>query len=200
MKNILGTAALVVAVVAIILAGTAVYLNREVGPTGPQGNQGIPGAQGIPGINGTQGPKGNNGSQGPRGPSGSQGPKGDSAPINEPPKISLISVNNTYYVPPCHNYHKHTYNITVFVDDPENDNMQVTFYYSYNTGGPWNDVSTFFGHDGNYSATTDLMYTVPAPATDIITCCHKPIYWLVEAWDGSDITTATYNCTITPLD
>jgi len=66
-----------------IYAGN-IYTNGQlvsaVGPTGPQGPQGVTGPQGPQGVTGPQGPQGvtgNTGAQGPQGVTGPQGPQGN---------------------------------------------------------------------------------------------------------------------------
>jgi hypothetical protein len=95
LHNKLGTAGLVVAIVALIAAlGGAAYAasdnhlsggeKKEVkkiakkyagkpGPTGPTGPQGPAGANGKNGVNGATGPTGPEGEQGPTGPAGPEG-------------------------------------------------------------------------------------------------------------------------------
>jgi Chaperone of endosialidase/Collagen triple helix repeat (20 copies) len=52
------------------------FLGNQIGPTGPQGPQGITGPQGPQGVTGPQGPQGVTGPQGPTGPRGATGPQG----------------------------------------------------------------------------------------------------------------------------
>ncbi len=178
MDKILSTAAIIVAIVAIMISCVAVGLNREegpkgdtglTGPTGPKGATGAIGATGEPGINGLD------------------------APINQPPTIKLVNMGGNYagIVPIICNYCKYTYTITVAVDDPEDETMRTTFYYCEGTSsGPWHEVAVFFGKDGQYTATHTFQYSSPQGI--------KKIYWLVEAWDGSDITTEIFPQEISP--
>jgi hypothetical protein len=52
----------------------------QLGPTGPQGPQGVTGPQGPQGVTGPQGPQGVTGPQGPQGVTGPQGPLGPQGP------------------------------------------------------------------------------------------------------------------------
>lgn len=171
MKNKLGILGVIIAVVAIILAGIAVDLNRVPGPEGKQGIQGIRGNMGIQGI---------------------KGENGCDAPINGPPTINLLDTSGTYVgiIPLYINYCKYTYGIQVFVNDPENETMRVTFYYGDKSNGPWNEVAIFYGGDGIYSASKVFIYSSYQG--------KKTIYWLVEALDGSDIATQIYPYMISP--
>lgn len=168
MNNKLGILGVIIAIIALILAGVAVDLNRIPGPEGKQGIQGNVGSQGIKGENGID------------------------ALINELPTINLLDTSGTYVgiIPLYINYCKYTYGIHVFVNDPENETMKVTFYYGDYSGGPWNEVAVFYGGDGIYSASKVFIYSSYQG--------KKTIYWLVEAWDGSDISIEKFPYTIIP--
>jgi len=174
MNNNLGTIAIIIAIVALIFSGVAVALNREAGPQGEKGPVGLTGPQGI------------------KGDTGAQGSPGNSAPSNLIPTIKLVYMDGDYtgIFPIVCNYCKYTYGITIQVDDPEDETMKETFYYSDKSTGPWNEVSVFYGKDGTYSATQEFKYDFPQGT--------KKIYWLVEAWDGSDIVTEIFPQTISP--
>ena len=177
MNNNLGTIAIILAIVALLLSGVAVAFNREAGPEGEKG---------AVGLTGSQGPKGDTGAQGP------PGQNGNSASVNLLPTIKLVYMDGNYIgiMPRIYNYCKYTYGITVQVDDPEDETIRVAFYYSDGSAGPWNAVSVFYGKDGKYSASQDFQYTAPQGI--------KKIFWLVEAWDGSDIATEVFPQTISP--
>lgn len=174
MSKIISYIAIIVSVLSLMVAGLAVGLNRE---PGPEGKQGLIGPQGTQGI---------------KGDTGSQGPTGANAPVNNLPTINLLNTNGNYIgiIPRILNYCKYVYGITVSVKDLDKDTLKISFYYSDSTTGPWNDVSVFYGTNGSYYTSQEFTYTIPQGS--------KRIYWLVEAWDGSDITTSIYPYTITP--
>lgn len=177
MSKILSTAAIIVAIVAIMISCVAVGLNREPGPKGSIGQTG---------------PIGLTGATGPTGPQGPPGKDGMNAPINELPTIKLSNMGGNYVavLPRICNYCKYTYTLTVAIDDPEDETMKVTFSYADSVLGPWKEVSVFYGKDGTYTATTEFQYETPQGI--------KKIFWLVEAWDGADIAIATFPQEISP--
>ena len=175
MKGILSILAVILAAVALVVAGTTfVVTDKE----GPKGEQGLPGECGE---------------SGPEGPIGPQGPPGLDAPINNKPSIRLITQSGSYvgYFPKVINKHKFTYDIHVYVDDLDDDTIRVTFYYSEDstTTKSWTLKDVFFGKSGEYKATAVFEMDTFAPA-------KKTLYWLVEAWDGSAITTETFSYTV----
>lgn len=147
---------------------------------GKDGKEGVKGIQGIKGDTGIQGPKGD------------KGDRGVNASINKLPEISLATMTGDYVgiIPTYWNYCKYTYGISVLIDEPEDEIMKITFYYSDTSAGPWNEVSVFSGKDGKYSTTTSFTYSSYQG--------KKTIHWLVEAWDGSDISIGEYSYAITP--
>jgi len=177
MSKILETAAIIVAIVAIMISCVAVGLNREPGPKGSIGQIG---------------PIGPTGATGATGPQGLPGKDGINAPVNKLPIIKLNNMGGNYVaiLPRICNYCKYEYTISVVIDDPEDETMKVTFNYANSISGPWNEVSVFYGKDGTYSATTEFQYETPQGV--------KKIYWLVEAWDGSDISTEIFPQEISP--
>ena len=144
---------------------------------------------------GDKGAKGDTGATGPTGligPIGPTGLKGNDAPINVAPTTTLSTMDGEFIwiFPSYLHYCQYTYGISVVVDDPEDQTMRVTFYCTENLSKPWNEVSVFFGKDGTYSTSESFTYS--------ITQGNKKLYWLVEAWDGSDIKTETFSYTISP--
>ena len=194
------------AIIAIILSLVAIaYGNVNVGPRGLTGQQGIqgekgdtglpglPGQQGLrglPGINGSQGPRGATGSSGigsvgATGPQGLQGLPGKDAPVNNPPNITLINLSG-HCKHSCK--YEYTFNITVFINDIDNDTVHTTISYKEsNASGPWTLLSESILL-GNCSSSITFTYG----------SSHSPktLYWLVESWDGSDISIQTYQYTI----
>jgi len=177
MEEKIGIISVVIAVIAIILAGVAVGLNREPGPKGEDGYTPIKGVDyfnGKDGINGTD------------------GRDGTDVPINQPPSISLVYLTGDYagIIPVIFNYCKYTYGITFKIDDPEDETTRATVYFSENSTGIWIEIGSFFGIDGKFSILKNFKYCVPQG--------KKTIYWLIEAWDGSDVATKVYSYTISP--
>lgn len=143
---------------------------------GEQGPQGIPGIQGPRGYTGPTGQQGLKGDTGQTGTTGAQGPRGASgrdAPVNHPPIITLV--NNTGW----HNCY--TYSLTINITDQDNDDLKIIFHYSLDNT-TWHQHTTRF-NTGEHNVEKRLS--------------QNTIYWLVEAWDGTDITTQTYTYTIT---
>jgi hypothetical protein len=165
------------------------------GATGSTGPKGDKGDIGPPGINGTSGngtgigPKGDNGDKGDkgdtgiRGPPGNNGLPGEDAPVNSPPVIELIGLSG--YHKKCDGY---LFNITVHVSDADDISVHTTISYAeacdphlgYST---WVKVSEFVGNNVDGFGCVSLK-------------CSKTVYWLVESWDGSDITNQAYQYTI----
>ena len=92
-RSQIGTAGLVVAIVALIAAlaggalaaagnstGASMKHNRTKAKRGPTGPRGPQGPQGLQGERGPAGANGNNGAPGPQGPVGAQGPTGATGP------------------------------------------------------------------------------------------------------------------------
>ena len=120
------------------------------------------------------------------------GKDGKDAPINEPPNISLVYMTGEYtgILPVFWNHCKYTYGITFKIDDPEDETVRATVYFSENSTGIWNEIGSFFGVDGKHRMLQEFKYCVPQG--------KKTIYWLIEAWDGSDLATEVFSYTISP--
>jgi hypothetical protein len=148
-----------------------------MGPIGPQGLKGDKGDKGDTGATGATGPKGDNGQQGP------PGQNGKDAPINQPPTIELKYLSGTHKK--CDGY---TFNITIHITDADDSSVHTTISYAescdphlgYST---WIKVSEFVGNNVNGIGSVSLK-----SATSV--------FWLVESWDGSDITDQVYEYTI----
>jgi len=178
-------AIIVVAIAALLLdAGVLYYWQQTDAFVGPQGQRGIQGEQGIqglqgrpgdPGIKGETGSKGRQGETGPQGPAGVDGEDGQDAPINVPPTITLINVTG------YHKYYGYKHNLSVLVEDVDDSDLKITFYYAF-FNGSWIQHSIVYGGDGNYTVS---QYSG-----------HKTMYWLVEVWDGSDISFEQYEYTV----
>jgi hypothetical protein len=147
-------------------------LQGPQGPPGVQGPQGKQGLQGPPGKDGKNGANGKNGVNGATGPQGPPGKNGKDAPVNIPPTITLINLTGK------HNCY--TYTITIDITDPDDTNIQTTFYYSLDNQS-WIQCGAQFG-TGEHTIKETIN--------------QKTIYWIVQAWDGSDLTTQTYTYTI----
>ena len=164
---------LILSVIAVILA---VVIS---GPMGPQGLQGEPG---MAGVNGTDGTTGAQGPQGIQGIQGLQGPPGESE-VNTPPVINITGHHEYYYGNDTEGYH-YVFNITVTTTDIDNDTVQTIIYHRRTPYASWETIQLFFNK--NVSNTASYTYTLPAPA-------NQPVYWMILAWDGRDITTLHSN-------
>lgn len=189
--------AIAIAVIAILLAVSALGLllkndhyglvKGTDGPQGIQGIQGKTGERGLRGIQGEQGPKGDRGLSGLSGSDGSNGRNGKDCIPNKAPVIENISLNGTWWYVPCTRYY-YQFNLTVSIDDPENDNLHIYTYYRFNESFEWEKIQEYIGSDGIYNITkTICRFFEPV---------NQTIYLLVEVWDGSDISLADYTYTI----
>lgn len=174
MKNDKLSPIICVICVMIMLIGftTLGYLASTDYFKGEQGPQGIPGPQGPRGYTGPTGPQGPKGDTGATGAQGPRGASGKDAPTNHPPIITLI--NNTGW----HNCY--TYSLTINITDQDNDNLKITIYYSLDNI-TWQHHTNRF-NTGEHNVEKRLS--------------QNTIYWMIEAWDGTDITTQTYTYTI----
>jgi hypothetical protein len=173
----------VIATLLLLEAGGLMYLSKSgyfngaQGPQGFKGIQGERGLQGSPGIQGVKGDKGSKGDPGPRGATGetgSQGPPGKDAPVNHPPEIDLSNMSVVHH---CHHY---TYSIIVNVTDLDDDTLHINFYYRNDTNGSWILTYEIAGDGGVYNTSKDV-------------CDPDSFYWMVEAWDGSDLSMRIYS-------
>jgi hypothetical protein len=180
MENKLGVLAVVIAIIALILGGAAVALNKE---PGPKGAIGAVGPQGIQGLTGPTGPQGNTGAMGPMGPAGPQGPAGADAPANRYPVVTSLALNGT------HTNNDWKFWLRFTVSDSDHDNMDTNVYYRTNNSASWTLLKNFKGNGSAYNVTKCFH--------DHVNINHT-IYWLVQVWDGSDITYKRYTYTITP--
>jgi hypothetical protein len=182
----------------------------QVGPMGPTGSKGDMGDMPSHEWNDTdirfelpdgtwsewidlKGDTGEKGSKGDTGATGPVGPKGEDCPINEIADIDILNNSGIYWSqwfgwPHYKNKYYYQFDLLVDVDDPEDDNMHITFYYRENECDLWDEVVEYIGVDGNYIATVTWNKWEPA--------VNQTIYWLVETWDGSDLGFNYYNCTI----
>lgn len=170
---------LIALLISALAIGTALSKEAEKGDKGDKGDTGATGAKGNPGDMGLQGLRGNEGPSGPMGLPGLPGPKGDTgsrgptgrdAPVNQ---IPIVTLNNLSY---CYNAKPpYAYKINITVDDPENDNMHIKFYWSLCNNSKWTLKDEFIGKDGIYISTITFQNQ------------YEIVYFLVEAWDGSDI-------------
>jgi len=170
--------AVIVAIVAILIAGYSIAIEHE-GPGGPEGPsgmigeigpQGPVGEQGPPGINGTDG---TDGSRGPRGYTGPKGDPGEDCVPNEPPTIDLNSIGGSVI-----SYHSRVFWFNISLNDTDDTNLSIDVYHRFYTGAsPWNGPTHYSCKPGD-----DLYVTKGFTGTT-----HKHIYWLVEVWDGSDL-------------
>jgi len=193
--NILATMALIISIIAILVAG---YQAGIPGPRGPMGLQGIEGPQGDIGPEGPQGPQGEpgingaDGKEGPRGPSGSRGPRGydgqDCVP-NLASTVILNDLNGTYKYRPCV-WHDFTFTINITVEDTEDENLHITFYWRKDINDTWTEHQEYIGNGGVYNSEKMFTYFKDNDP--------KTLYWLVETWDGSDIGLEYYDYTIIP--
>ena len=144
-------------------------------------------------FKGEQGDKGDKGDKGDSivGPQGPPGPAPTPLPPNNEPIIELITQSGSYVTifPSIINSCKYTYNIVVGVEDVDEDDLKVQFYWADSVGGPWTLHETYFNGNGEYGTSIIFKYT-SAPTLS------KTLFWLVEAWDGQDITTEIYSYTI----
>jgi len=193
-RNGISWLALVIAIVALLIAGFLNPVGEQglKGPEGLQGNDGIQGPIGPEGPSGEDGVNGTNGTTGVRGPIGPQGPKGDegppgqSQPPNELPIVEINDLNGTYREG-SHCCYYYNFWINVSVDDPEDDNMHIKFYWRKDPEHRWYLQDEFIGGDGNYSSEYEYWKYYK---------CNQTLYWLVETWDGSDIGLNEFEYTI----
>jgi len=174
MDNKLILVTLFIAVIALILGGASFAL-REKGPIGATGAIGPIGPQGIKGDKGVTGDKGTIGPQGP------QGPPGTPAPVNTYPSIHMNvlggkHVANDYY-----------FWLNATIKDVELDNMHMKFYYKTSLSNSWSLLKEYIGIGSTFNITKSIHDTANSNHT---------LYWLVEAWDGSDISLKNYMYTI----
>jgi len=178
------------------------------GATGPAGPQGEKGDTGDTGPQGPTGSKGATGATGPQGATGATGPSpevewdgtmirfqlpdgnwtdwidiqgeqgepGEDCPANVVATVTEVSNASTYWYG-LFKWH-FQFDLTVDVDDPEDDSMHITFYYRTDEIDPWTQVTEYIDGDDEYSATA-TWYIYPL--------AEQTCYWLVETWDGSDI-------------
>lgn len=155
----------------------------DVGDQGIQGIQGVKGEQGIQGLQGDKGDKGDTGDRGPPGVSGF-GRNGKDCIPNKKPVITLIDINGSR-ISKCTMF---TFWLNVSVNDPDNDDLQIDFYFSEESNSSWIHHKTFFGTDGYYNDSIVFEYPYLVD--------HKTIFFQVVVWDGSDIGLSYYNYVI----
>ena len=151
------------------------------GERGPQGLQGIQGPKGNTGATGPQGPKGDTGD---KGATGSTGPSGRNAPINKPPQIEIMNLSGYTLSTKCHT--EYTYNITVQIHDSDDTTIHTTISYREDNTSLWTQKQEYIGHG---VCSTTYSFSDYSPENHIV-------YWLVESWDGTDITSEEYNYTL----
>ena len=181
----------IIVLIALLLSTISLGVNfakepekGEIGPIGPSGKDGKNGINGLNGINGINGTKGDTGSSGSKGETGSQGPRGKDCPANQKPIITLKDFNGTR-ISKCTEF---TFYINVTITDPDDDNLQIDFYFSEENNTGWIHHKTFFGTDNIYGTIIQFHYPY------II--LYKTLYVQVIAWDGSDLSLRTYDYTI----
>jgi hypothetical protein len=175
MENKVAVIAVLFAIIALILGGVAVAMNRTPGPIGKNGTNG------TNGITGPIGPQGIKGDKGATGATGPQGPAGTSAPVNTNPSIKLNSIGGKHIL------HDYNFWLNVSFKDIDNDNMHMNIYYRTNLSNSWTMFKEYIGIGSTHNVTKCIHDHVDANHT---------IYWLTEAWDGSDITLNNYISTI----
>jgi len=189
----LGILAMIVAVIALILAGASVAI-EEAGPKGDIGLTGEVGPQGEQGPQGEPGPQGENGSQGPKGDTGCTGPKGNPGEDGidlEPNEAPIITVNDSNsYTEGCGIWDDYHFCINITTNDTENDNRKITLYYRHNNTSLWEYLDVWpmkFNSDYvTYDKEVDGNYH----------CGYKTIYWLVEVMDGENLVYLQHNTTL----
>lgn len=184
MSKILVGIAIIIAIIALLLSGWAALTPGIQGLKGDKGNTGLDGTIGLTGPQGPQGEQGIQGLIGPMGPKGANGatgPKGDDGQDCIPNQLPVVTLMDLNY---SEDGWKHIFIINITVNDPEDDNMHINFYYRLNESNEWKLMDGYIGIDGNYSS--EKMF------------CWNPetIYWLVETWDGSDIGLSYYTYTL----
>lgn len=199
----------IIVIILFLLSTVSLYVNLakepkkgEKGDTGAQGIQGYDGKDGKDAVfeyqwNGTslqiknkdgiwgslvdlKGLKGDKGKDG----DGSNGINGKDCQPNKKPIITLININGSR-ISKCTEF---TFWLNISVDDPENDNLQVDFYYSEEANSSFIYYETFFGTDGTYGTTIIFEYPYFVE--------HKILYLKAVVWDGSDISLGNYEFTI----
>lgn len=175
MNKALQYGAVIMSILALIIAGVALEMNRTPGPIGPQGNIG------------PIGPTGNQGIQ------GEPGKNGTDAPINKPPIVRVITQTGDFIriFPTILNNCKYTFGVTVTVEDNDDSSMMIMFYHKLTKNGPYTQGDIFFGGNGEYSSTIVYPYENLVPGT-------LTNYWLIVAWDGADISSAECKYTLSP--
>ena len=209
-QSVVNTILVVLVLFALLISVMAVGVNLakepekgetgEIGASGPAGKDGEDGKDAVfeYEINGTyirfknntdpwsnwlniKGDKGETGEAGANGGSGSAGR--DCIP-NKKPVISLKDINGSR-ISKCTEF---SFWLNVSVDDPENDDLQIDFYFSEEVNGSWIHHSTFFGSDDIYGVTKTFHYS--------FTVLHKSLYWCVRVWDGSDISLGYFDVVV----
>jgi hypothetical protein len=175
MNKILQYSAVIMSILALVIAGAALGLNRTPGPVGLKGDKGL------------VGPAGQNGIQ------GQPGINGTDAPINKPPIIRVLTQTGDFVriFPTILNNCKYTFGVTVSVMDSDDSNMMIMFYHKLTKNGPYIQGDIFFGGNGEYSSTVIYPYENIIPGT-------LTNYWLIIAWDGADISSAECKYTLNP--
>jgi hypothetical protein len=98
-----------------------------------------------------------------------------SMPLNDLPTVDATltgSVKRLYL-----DYYKYDFTITADVDDPENQLLNIEFYYRVDVGDRWTFIKEYYGFDGIYKCEQSF---VEQGLHD------KTIYWMVEIIDGLD--------------
>ena len=133
-------------------------------------------------ITGEPGPQGEVGPQGPPGPTGDDGIDGIDCTANTKPTIEILFMEglleDTSYP------YKYKFYINTGVTDMDNDSMHIKFYYRTSETSDWTLLSEKIGTSGEYKEMKTYT-TWYHPMT---------LYWLVEAWDGQDITLLEAQC------
>jgi hypothetical protein len=172
--------------VALVLsAGAMAYTVMNPAKDGEQGIQGIPGINGTQGPQGIQGIKGVQGIQGTQGPQGIQGVPGinGSSELNHKPNITMITKTGYYYNTSATDY-VYTFNLSVHVNDIDNDTIQTIIYYKDNVSTLWKPSTIFF--QNNITVNAQVSYVTS-------TAGNRRLYWAVMSWDGRDITMGYYD-------
>jgi len=203
--NILGTIAIVLALIAVALGGYAIYdkkgeqgevgpigLEGPMGPMGPQGEQGPPGEDGLDGIDGVDGavgppgPKGNKGNQGNQGNPGEQGPQGEPGIDGvdlEPNDAPVITVDDTAsYVEGCGKYDDYWFSIAITTTDIEDDSRKICLYYRWDEIDPWNLEKSW-----PFLTNADIITDWEENKGNEYGENTETLYWLVEVMDGENL-------------
>ncbi len=206
-QKIINFVVLVLVLVALLTSISALVFNFAKAPV--NGRDGKPGVSGVDGRdaffdvrwNGSnisimnssglwgswidlRGFDGRAGDSGRDGSDGVDGRNGRDCSPNKKPVITLNDINGSK-IYRCTEF---VFWLNVSVMDPDDDDLQVDFYYSEISNSSYVHHETFFGTDGIYRTVISFNYPYHVES--------KAIYFMVVVWDGSDISLGYFDYTV----